>query len=230
MSKKESDRVWARIQLEAKQGLNKGYYYYNATAHDTDDYRHTAHQAKGAHRNLDVNDPRRQMSSTIGIWIGTKTQPSLEDQDKYVFLPSSNQLNNSTNNMDPYEAELTGYEDAQHYRYWASKDYGAQHVTSKNQTEYEALSESEKKLYVDIPTKRGERDEAYVHHYYLKSELSGPFSAIMKFSTNTRDIGTSGSTCERFQVWLTTSNTFHSNSGIKSMDQTFGRVVRPVIY
>lgn len=184
MSKKESDRVWARIQLEAKQGLNKGYYYYDATAHDTDDYRHTAHQAKGAHKGLSENDPRRQMSSTIGIWIGTKNQPSLEDQDKYVFLPSSNQLNNSTNNMDPYEAELTGYEDAQHYRYWASKDYGAQHVTSKNQEEYNNLSDDDKKLYVDIPTKRGERDEAYVHHYYLKSELTGSFSAIMKFSTN----------------------------------------------
>lgn len=230
MSKKEADRVWARIQLEAKQGLNRGYYYYDASAHDTDDLRHTAHQAKGAHTGLSKDDPRRKMSSTIGIWIGTKDQPSLADQDKYVFLPSSNQLNNSTNNMVGYEAELRDYEDVEHYKYWASTDFGNQHVTSKNQAEYEKLSESDKALYVDIPTKRGERDEAYVHHYYKISELTGSFSAVMKFSTNTRDIGTSGSYCERFQVWLNTNKTFHSNCGIKPMDQTFGRVVRPVIY
>lgn len=231
MSKKESDRVWARIQLEAQQGLNRGYYYYDASSHDTDSLRHTAHQAKGAWKpdgkELATDDPRRQMSSTIGIWIGTKTQPSLKDQDKYVFLPSSNQLNNSTNNMDSYEAELTGYEDAEHYRYWASKDYGAQHVKCLTEKEYNKFSDNEKANYVDIPTKR--QDTVILHHYYLKSELTGAYSAIMKFSTNTRDLGT-GATCERFQVWLNTDKTFHSNSGIKPMDQTFGRVVRPVIY
>lgn len=231
MSKKESDRVWARIQLEAKKGINRGYYYYNAFAHDTDELRHTAHQAKGAHRGLAADDPRKAMSSTIGIWIGTKTQPSLADQDKYVFLPSSNQLNNATNNMDPYEAELTGYEDVQHYRYWASKDYGNQHVACLTQAEYDALSATDKAKYVDIPTKRGADDaEVYVHHYYLKSELTGSFDATMKFSTNTRDVGTSTATCERFQVWYASGTSFHTNSGIKPMDQTFGRVVRPVIY
>lgn len=231
MSKKESDRVWAHILYEARNGINRGYYYYDAYAHDVDELRHSAHQAKGAHRNLPVDDPRRQMSSTIGIWIGTPSQPSLEDQDKYVFLPSSHQLNNSTSNMTGYDAELVlaEYEDAEHYRYWASADYGKQHVTCLNQAAYDALDAANKTLYVDIPTRRGERDAEYVHHYYLKSELTGEFSAIMKFSTNTRDVS-SGSMCERFQVWYQSGNSFHSNSGIKPMDQTFGRVVRPVIY
>lgn len=230
MSKKEADRVWARIQEEAKQGINRGYYYYDAKAHDIDILHHTAHQAKGAWQGLDANDPRRQMSSTIGIWIGTNSQPSLDDQDKYVFLPSSNQLNNSTNNMVSYDAMLNeeagDYEDAEHYRYWASKDYGNQHAACKDQDAYDKLSENDKKLYAEISTKH--TDGTMLKHYYLISELNADFSATMKFSTNTRDVGT-GSTCQRFQVWLTTSKTFTS-SNIREMDQTFGRVVRPVIY
>lgn len=231
MSKKESDRVWARIQLEAQKGINRGYYYYDASGHDLDSLRHTAHQAKGAWKNLSSDDPRKKMSSTIGIWIGIKTQPSLEEQDKYVFLPSSNQLNNSSSNMVPYESELSFYEDAEHYRYWASTDYGKQHVKCISENEYKKLGEDDKKLYVDVPTRRIVRDkDEYLHHYYLLSELTGEYSAIMKFSTNTREVGASGATCERFQVWYQTGNSFHSNSGIKPMDQTFGRVVRPVIY
>ncbi len=243
MSKKEADRVWARLQLEAKEGIMLGYYYYDAYAHDTDELRHTAHQARGAHIERFLNsdgqespeniEKKKTMSSTVGIWIGTKKQPKLEEQDKFVFLPSSHQLSNSKTNMTEYEAVLQDYEDAEHYKYYASTDYGKQHVKCKTQAEYDALDDYQKALYLDIPTKRVIHDEAteYVHHYYLKSELTAPLTGIMKFSTNTRDKGTANAFSERLQIWYTNgSSTFHSSSNVKQMEQTYGRVVRPVIY
>lgn len=229
MSKKEAERVWARILLESKQGINRGYYYYDAKAHDIDYLHHTAHQAKGAWKNLPEGDQRRKMSSTIGIWIGINRQPELDEQDMFVFLPSSHQLNNSAANMVSYEAVLdstSGYEDAEHYRYWASTDYGKQHVTCIDTEAYNKLSDNDKKLYTDIPTKRNGQED--LHHYYLISDLTANFDAIMKFSTNTRI--PNGAKCERFQVWYQSGSNFHSSSNINAMDQTFGRVVRPVIY
>lgn len=252
MTKAEAERVWARLQEEAKSGVNKGFYYYDAKDHDTDALHHTAHQAVGAHSILPADDPRRSMSSTMGIWIGINTQPTLAEQDMYVFLPSSHQLNNSISNMTWYDSNLhewfqnedetseeAGYENVESYRYAASADYGKQHVFC-----YEgSLPETENAAdFRNIPTNLS--DGTVLNHYYLiqtrtvgkakEYGLEGTDyrNMIMKFSTNTRDVApdvSSKSACQRFQVWYSSGSTFTS-SGIKAMDQTFGRVVRPVIY
>lgn len=252
MTKAEAERVWKRIQDEAINGVNKGFYYYDAKDHDTDALHHTAHQAVGAHRNLPVDDVRRSMSSTMGIWIGIDRQPNLDEQDLYVFLPSSHQLNNSISNMQWYDSELhewfdnedetseeAGYENVENYRYAASADYGKQHVYCIGEEEYNKLSSEEQAKFRNIPTTLS--GGVVLNHYYLiqtrtvgkakEYGLEGAdyTSMTMKFSTNTRDVGTTSSTCQRFQVWYASGTSF-SNSGIAPMDQTFGRVVRPVIY
>lgn len=254
MSEKEAARMWAQLQKEATLGVNKGFYYYDASAHDTDALHHTAHQAVGAHKNLSSNDPRRRMSSSMGIWIGTKTQPSFEDQDKYVFLPSSHQLNNSISNMQWYDAVLhewfadetessddAGYENVEYYRYAASADYGKQHVFCYEGSLPSAEKESD---FRNIPTTFS--DGSVLNHYYLiKSRtvngvkeygLEGTeySSMVMKYSTNTRASKAGAKDC-RFQVWYqngTGANPWYRPEvcGLGSMDQTFGRVVRPVIY
>lgn len=252
MTKAEADRVWARLQEEAKSGVNKGFYYYDAKDHDTDALHHTAHQAVGAHSILPADDPRRSMSSTMGIWIGINRQPTLDEQDMYVFLPSSHQLNNSISNMTWYDSNLhewfqnedetseeAGYENVESYRYAASADYGKQHVFC-----YEGTLPSNENPddFRNIPTNLS--DGTVLNHYYLiqtrtvgkakEYGLEGTEyrSMVMKFSTNTRDVApdvSSKSACQRFQVWYSSGSTFTS-SGITAMDQTFGRVVRPVIY
>lgn len=252
MTKAEAERVWARVTEEAKNGVNKGFYYYDAKDHDTDALHHTAHQAVGAHCNLPENDERRLMSSTMGIWIGIDRQPTLAEQDMYVFLPSSHQLNNSIANMQWYDSTLhewfqdeeetseeAGYENVESYRYAASADYGKQHVYCIGEEEYNKLSSEEQAKFRNIPT-RLSGGEDLKHYYLIKTRTVGKAkeyglegteysSMIMKFSTNTRDIGNSAE-CQRFQVWYASGKNFHTNSGIGSMSQTFGRVVRPVIY
>lgn len=205
MSKQEAERVFAKLQDEIKKGVNKGFYYYEPRtivgAH------HTAHQSVGAHVKLPAGDLRRQMSSTIGIWIGISTQPSIENQDEYVFIPSSNQLNNATNNM-------TEYINSEGIKYYAGSDFGAQRAGHRD---------SEADGYIEIPEGKG--------HWYLKSDLDSQtkFDQVtMKFSTNTRE-NASNANCYRFQLWYKSGNSF-SSSGIASMDKTFGRVIRPVIY
>lgn len=213
MSKKEAERVWAKMEEEAKSGINRGYYYYEP--HIEDDGTHnTAHQAVGAHKNLPAGDARRNMSSTLGVWIGTNSQPSLAKQDHYIFIPSSNQLSNSTSSM-------TTYTNADGISYFASADYknqSAQHREPKDEAEIaKAIADG----YIEIPSGSG--------HYYLKTDLDkDPSGFTIKFSTNTRDYKSAGM-CYRFQVWYKSGKTFTS-SGIKEMDMTFGRVVRPVIY
>lgn len=258
MTVKEAQRVWARIEEEAKRGVNKGFYYYNASAHDVDALHHTAHQAVGAWRNLSENDPRRMMSSTIGIWIGTSEQPSLADQDMYVFIPSSHQISNSSSNMLWYDSYLNeyfadenesgddaSYVNSQEYRYPASKEYAQQHVWCIEKADYDKLSSEEQKKYVNIPTKDA-NDTVIINHYYLLNNetngkdtrygLLGDYSnLVMKFSTNTRAVDPSASRkCQRFQLWYkngpTTNPWTGYNVGLASMEQTFGRVVRPVIY
>lgn len=250
MTKAEAERVWARVQEEAKNGVNKGFYYYDAKNHDTDALHHTAHQAVGAHKNLSEDDPRRSMSSTMGIWIGINRQPTLAEQDMYVFLPSSHQLNNSISNMKWYDSNLhewfdkedesseeAGYENVESYRYAASADYGKQHVYCIGEEEYKNLSSEEQAKFRNIPTTLS-GDDVLNHYYLIQTRTVGNAkeyglegtdyqNMTMKFSTNTRDV--SGSLCQRFQVWYSSGTSF-SNSGIAPMDQTFGRVVRPVIY
>lgn len=264
MSEKEAARVWAQIQKEAQLGVNKGFYYYDASDHDTDYLHHTAHQAVGAHISSFLNsggketseniERKKTMSSSMGIWIGINRQPTLAEQDMYVFLPSSHQLNNSISNMQWYDSELhewfdnegeittgeseAGYENVEQYRYAASADYGKQHVYCIEKAAYDKLSSTEKDKFRNIPTTLS--NGTVLDHYYLINTrtvgkateygLEGEeYSRLtMKFSTNTRDVSTSKN-CYRFQVWYASGTTF-SNSGIGSMDQTFGRVVRPVIY
>lgn len=229
MTKKEAERVWAHLDSDAKtKGVNKGFYYYNAFASHDDALHHTAHQAIGAWKGLAENDPRRQMSSTMGIWIGVDHQPTLEEQDMYVFIPSSHQLDNKHSSKQ--------YKNLEGVLYYVNDEYGKQHVECKSQAEYDQLTDEQKKGYVDIPTPHS-NGETFLHHWYKKSELMdeiNQFSGMtMKFSTNTREYA-GNNTDYRFQLWYKDGDkskpwgTF--NVGIAALETSFGRVVRPVIY
>lgn len=201
MTKAEAERVWARLKEDIKKGGFKGYYYYTG-------HLHTGHQALGAHKNLPEGDARRNMSSTLGVWVGIDHQPSLEEQDNYVFLPSSNQLNNATTNMIPYA-------NSEGVLYYASKDYQNQRVAS---------SETKQEGYIQIPEGTG--------LWYSVADLNDTGNELkdvtVKFSMNTRE-NASSNNCYRLQIWYKSGNAWTS-SGIAEMDKTFGRVVRPVIY
>lgn len=96
LTKAEADRLMARLKEEVKKsGLFLGYYYYD------DKGGNTKHKAPGS-QNPDILaaaaggtktvDELKEMSASVGIYVGCKGQPKYEEQDDYFFLPNAKQM------------------------------------------------------------------------------------------------------------------------------------------
>lgn len=103
LTKAEADRLMARLKEEVKKsGLFLGYYYYD------DKGGNTKHKAPGS-QNPDILaaaaggtktvDELKEMSASVGIYVGCKGQPKYEEQDDYFFLPNAKQMSNAASNM-----------------------------------------------------------------------------------------------------------------------------------
>lgn len=102
MTEQEAERVLARLKNEVNEGgLFLGYYYYD------DGEGNTKHKAPGSQNDAiltaaaagaKTKDELKAMSASVGIYIGRSSQPKFEEQDDYVFLPNSKQMNNAQAN------------------------------------------------------------------------------------------------------------------------------------
>lgn len=103
LTKAEADRLMARLKEEVKKsGLFLGYYYYD------DKGGNTKHKAPGS-QNPDILtaaaggtktvEELKEMSASVGIYVGCKGQPKYEEQDDYFFLPNAKQMSNAASNM-----------------------------------------------------------------------------------------------------------------------------------
>lgn len=98
MSKQEAERVITRLKSEVSRGgLFLGYYYYD------DGNGNTKHKAPGSQNpsileaaaaGNKTEDELKAMSASVGIYVGRSSQPKFEEQDDFVFLPNSKQMNN----------------------------------------------------------------------------------------------------------------------------------------
>lgn len=85
----EAERIFEHVMEEGKYCI--GYYYYpvNGTGDRTYHLSENAQKAMAAAR---VPDDGQIYAGSYGIWVGTKTQPAYDKQDKYLFIPDSKQL------------------------------------------------------------------------------------------------------------------------------------------
>ncbi len=115
LTKAEADRVMKRMQDEVNaNGVFLGYYFY-----DDGENSNTVHKAPGsqqesilkaAARGTKTVEELKEMSASVGIYVGCKGQPKYEDQDDYFFLPSAVQMSYgiSGNNIKLTETGGTG--------------------------------------------------------------------------------------------------------------------------
>lgn len=89
-TKNEADRIFehatkTQTGRDAAPAVNRyvGFYYYNSSNEKT------RHMHPGATA-MDGYD-----SASLGIYIGSNTQPTIENQDQYLFLPAAKQLDKS---------------------------------------------------------------------------------------------------------------------------------------
>lgn len=98
LTKQEADRLMARFKEEVKKsGVFLGYYYYNGQGN-------TQHKAPGSQNDDILNaaaaggtitkEELKNMSASVGIYVGRSSQPKFEEQDDYFFLPNAKQMNN----------------------------------------------------------------------------------------------------------------------------------------
>lgn len=103
LTKAEADRLMARLKEEVKKsGLFLGYYYYD------DKGGNTKHKAPGSQNpgilaaaagGTKTVDELKEMSASVGIYVGCNRQPKYEEQDDYFFLPNAKQMSNAASNM-----------------------------------------------------------------------------------------------------------------------------------
>lgn len=96
LTKAEADRLMARLKEEVKKsGLFLGYYYYD------DKGGNTKHKAPGSQNpeilaaaagGTKTVEELKEMSASVGIYVGCKGQPKYEEQDDYFFLPNAKQM------------------------------------------------------------------------------------------------------------------------------------------
>ncbi len=99
LTKAEADRIMARLKDEVKKnGVFLGYYYYD----DSEGNPKHKHKAIGS-QNPDILaaaaaggkitvDELKDMSASVGIYVGLSEQPKFEEQDDYFFLPNAKQM------------------------------------------------------------------------------------------------------------------------------------------
>lgn len=109
LTQQEATRLMTRLQNEVnKNGVFFGYYYYN----DGND--NTKHKAPGSQNDATLTaaaaggkitkEDLKNMSASVGIYVGRSSQPKFEEQDEYFFLPNSMQM---AENSNGYPAVVT---------------------------------------------------------------------------------------------------------------------------
>lgn len=89
-TKAEADRIYQRIMSEGRYCI--GYYYYPVESVDDRTY-HLSDNARSRMASAGVPaDDGHVYAGSYGIWIGTKNQPSYDQQDRFVFIPDSKQF------------------------------------------------------------------------------------------------------------------------------------------
>lgn len=88
-TREEAERIYERVMEE---GLyTTGYYYYPVSGEDDRTY-HLSSGARNAMAAADIPSDGRTYAGSYGIWVGTKTQPKFGNQNRYLFIPDSKQL------------------------------------------------------------------------------------------------------------------------------------------
>lgn len=97
LTKAEAERVMKRLKDEIdSKGVVLGYYYYD------DGNGNTKHKAPGSQQASKLEaaaaggaktvDELKDMSASVGIYVGISRQPKYEEQDDYFFLPNAKQM------------------------------------------------------------------------------------------------------------------------------------------
>lgn len=85
----EAERIFENVMDEEKYCI--GYYYYPVSGTDDRTY-HLSANAQKAMAAAGVPNDGQIYAGSYGIWVGTKTQPAYDKQDRYLFIPDSKQL------------------------------------------------------------------------------------------------------------------------------------------
>lgn len=115
-TKAEADRIYQRIMSEGRYCI--GYYYYPVESVDDRTY-HLSDNARSRMAAAGVPaDDGHVYAGSYGIWIGTKSQPRYDQQDRFVFIPDSKQFS------DKVVSQADGFENGSDGGYTlASKGY-----------------------------------------------------------------------------------------------------------
>lgn len=137
LTKAEADRVMARFNEEVKKsGVFLGYYYYD------DKNGNTKHKAPGSQNPTILNaaaaggkktvDELKDMSASVGIYVGCSEQPKFEEQDDYFFLPNAKQMSDKTEGTTFPAVQTCTDDDGNAVYYFLPTDYTDLDATGDN--------------------------------------------------------------------------------------------------
>lgn len=203
LTKAEADRVMARFKAEvAKSGVFLGYYYYD------DGNGNTKHKAPGSQQTSILN------AAAAG---GAKTVDELKAMSATVgiYVGRSSQPK---------------YEEQDDYFFLPNAKQMNNTVSTSMAKVQTCTDGSGNPVYYYIPTDYTDLDATD-----NDSKLTSTFSTIFKFSTWLRTPGTPGTEEKqgmRMQVWTNNTGTAINggSTNVTSMDGTFARPIRAVIY